>query len=46
LAWAVASAPVQGVTGFGWFVVVLGFVADIGTHTAGAQARHERRAAV
>jgi hypothetical protein len=42
LAWAVAYAPVGGVTGFGWFIVILGFVADITTFTSGARARGDR----
>jgi hypothetical protein len=45
LAWAVAYQPVQGVTGFGWFVVILAFFADMSTHVASAQARQQRRAA-
>ena len=45
LAWAVAYKPVQGVTGFGWFVVVLAFFADMSTHFASFQARQQRRAA-
>jgi hypothetical protein len=45
LAWAVAYAPVRGVTGFGWFIVGLGFVVDISTHIGSAQALRERRTA-
>ncbi len=45
LAWAVAYAPVRGVTGFGWFVVGLGFVVDISTHIGSAQARRQQQAA-
>jgi hypothetical protein len=45
LAWAVAYAPIQGVTGFGWFVVILAFFADLSTHYASFQARQQRRAA-
>ena len=45
LAWAVVYAPVRGVTGFGWFLVILGFVVDLGTHTGGAEARRQRAAA-
>jgi hypothetical protein len=44
LAWAVAYAPRQGVTGFGWFVVGFAFFADIMTHVGSAQARRQRRA--
>jgi hypothetical protein len=45
LAWAVAYAPVRGVTGFGWFVVVFAFVVDITTYTSGNRARQQRAAA-
>jgi hypothetical protein len=45
LAWAVAYAPVQGVTGFGWFVVIVAFIADITTYTSGHRARRDRAAA-
>ena len=43
LAWAVAYAPIRGVTGFGWFLVVFAFVVDIMTHVGSAQARRDRR---
>lgn len=43
LAWAVAYAPVRGVTGFGWFLVAFAFVADVMTHVGAAQARRSRR---
>ena len=29
LAWTVCYTPFLGVTGFGWFIVILGFVIDI-----------------
>ena len=45
LAWAVCYAPVRGVTGFGWFFVILGLVVDLSTHVGSAQARREKRAA-
>ena len=45
LAWAVVYAPVRGVTGFGWFVVILAFLADISTHVGSYQARQQRRQA-
>jgi hypothetical protein len=45
LAWAVCYAPVRGVTGFGWFFVILAFVVDLSTHVGTAQARRERRTA-
>jgi hypothetical protein len=44
LAWAVAYAPVRGVTGFGWFVVIFAFVVDITTYTGGSRARRDRSA--
>jgi hypothetical protein len=44
LAWAVAYAPVRGVTGFGWFLVGFAFVCDIMTHVGSAQARRNRSA--
>jgi hypothetical protein len=45
LAWALCYAPVRGVTGFGWFFVILGLVVDLSTHVGSAQARREKRAA-
>jgi hypothetical protein len=45
LAWAVCYAPVRGVTGFGWFFVILAFVVDLSTHVGTAQARRDKRAA-
>jgi hypothetical protein len=44
LAWAVAYAPIQGVTGFGWFIVILAFVVDISTHVGSFEARRARAA--
>ena len=43
LAWAVAYAPIRGVTGFGWFLVIFAFIVDIMTHVGSAQARRDRR---
>ncbi len=45
LAWAVAYAPRDGVTGFGWFVVIFAFLVDLMTHLGSAQARRERAVA-
>jgi hypothetical protein len=42
LAWAVAYAPVRGVTGFGWFVVIFAFVVDVMTYVGGKQARRQQ----
>jgi hypothetical protein len=43
LAWSWCYAPVRGVTGFGWFIVILAFVVDISTHIGSAQARRQKR---
>jgi hypothetical protein len=43
LAWTIAYAPIKGVTGFGWFIVVFAFLVDIGTHVSSSQARRDRR---
>jgi hypothetical protein len=45
LAWALCYAPVRGVTGFGWVIVVFAFVADLSTHFGSARARREQSAA-
>lgn len=45
LAWAVAWAPITEVSGFGWFLVILGFLADISTHAGAARARRDQAAA-
>jgi hypothetical protein len=45
LAWAAAYAPRDGVTGFGWFIVIFAFLVDLMTHLGSAQARRERRTA-
>jgi hypothetical protein len=42
LAWTVAYAPVRGVEGFGWFLVIFAFVVDIGSYVGSAQARRQR----
>jgi hypothetical protein len=39
LAWAVAWASTGGIQGFGWVLVVFGFLADISTHAGAAQSR-------
>jgi hypothetical protein len=44
LAWAVCYAPFLGVQGFGWFIVILGFIADIGSYTSGRSARSSQPA--
>jgi hypothetical protein len=45
LAWTLLYAPARGVTGFGWFLVILAFVLDIGTYTGSSKARPKRSAA-
>ena len=42
LAWAVAYAPIGGVSGFGWFLVVFAFLIDMSTHLGAARARRDR----
>ena len=44
LAWALAYRPHDGVTGFGWFIVIFAFLVDLSTHAAASQAR--RREAI
>lgn len=45
LAYAVCYAPTGGVSGLGWFIVVLGFLADIGAYGSSDRARRSRAAA-
>jgi hypothetical protein len=51
LAWAVCYAPASiaghsaaGVQGFGWFVVILAFLVDLGSYASGARGRRLRGA--
>ncbi len=44
LAYAVCYAPIKGVEGIGWFIVILGFLADIGAYGSGDRARRNRAA--
>jgi hypothetical protein len=39
LFWAIAYAPVGGVSGFGIFLVLIGFMFDIASYTSGAYSR-------
>ena len=39
LFWAIAWAPLQEVSGFGWILVFFGVVLDIGSYTSGAYNR-------
>jgi hypothetical protein len=43
LAWAWMYAPVRGVTGFGWFLVILGFIADLSTYAGSAKSRQQQQ---
>lgn len=42
LAWALLYAPIAGVSGFGWFIVILAFVVDIVSLTGSARARRQQ----
>jgi len=39
LFWVIAWAPVQHVSGFGWFLVFLGLAFDISSYASGAYSR-------
>jgi len=41
LFWAIAWAPVQEVSGFGWFLVLLGVAFDIASYGSGAYSRRD-----
>lgn len=43
LAWAIATSPTEGVTGFGWLLTILAFLVDLGSYTSGARAQGGRR---
>jgi hypothetical protein len=40
--YALAYAPIKGVSGLGWFFVILGFIIDIGSYTSGGYAQRRR----
>jgi hypothetical protein len=42
LAWALCYAPVKGVTGFGWIIVLLGLITDFGTYGGSSQMRRSQ----
>ena len=44
LFYVLAYAPVDGVTGWGWFFVVIGFLFDLGNLAGGGMARRSRAA--
>lgn len=39
LFWAIAWAPIQEVSGFGWFLVLFGVALDFGSYTSGDYSR-------
>ncbi len=42
LAWILCYQPLVGVSGFGWFLVLLGFVADISSYASSFRSRRGR----
>ena len=45
LAYAVCDSPLGGgVTGLGWFIVILGFLCDLGSYGSSDRARRQRSA--
>ena len=42
--WDTKCLPTR-VTGFGWFIVILAFLADLSTHAAASQARRREASA-
>ncbi|GAA2052523.1 hypothetical protein GCM10009839_69990 [Catenulispora yoronensis] len=44
LLYVLVYAPVRGVTGFGWFLVILGFLCDLSSYGAGARGRQQQTA--
>jgi hypothetical protein len=42
LFYALAYAPIGGVSGFGWFLVILGFLMDLSSYTGGEYSRRQR----
>src|SRR5213076_2725216 len=42
LMFIVAYAPIGGVSGLGWFLVILAFLADIASYTSGQRAQRRR----
>jgi hypothetical protein len=43
LMFIIAYAPPFGVSGLGWFLVILAFLVDIGSYTSGQRAQSRRR---
>ncbi|MBS1837405.1 MAG: hypothetical protein JST64_06875 [Actinobacteria bacterium] len=46
LAWTLVWAPHGGVSGLGWFIVILGFCVDMSTHLGAARTERDRRASL
>lgn len=44
--YAVAYAPIGGVSGFGWFLVVMGFLMDLSAHAQGGRMGMDRRSQI
>lgn len=44
LAWSFCYAPVRGVRGFGWFIVILALLTDLGVWSGSSQARKRQDA--
>jgi hypothetical protein len=42
--WTVAYAPIGGVQGIGWALVILGFILDIASYTSGGESARRQRA--
>lgn len=42
LFYALAYAPIGGVSGLGWFLVILGFLMDLSSYTGGEYSRRQR----
>ena len=42
LAWTFCYAPVRGVSGFGWIIVVLALVTDLGTYGGSSQMKRRQ----
>ena len=42
LMYAIAYRPLTGVSGFGWLLVIVGFLIDLGAHGGGAYRHRDR----
>lgn len=45
LAWTFCYAPVKGVSGFGWIIVVFALITDLGTYGGSSQMKRRRATA-